>query len=183
VRVALFTGAARGGSPTFHDAAKRFGSSLAEASVGIVYGGGHVGLMGAVADGALAAGGQVIGVIPKSLVEAELVHQGLTRLEIVDSLHERKARMAELADGFVALPGGVGTLDEWFEAWTWGRLGLHAKPLALLDVDGFWRPLATMLDHLVETGFLAADHRDSIIVEGDARRLLEGLRSWTPPIS
>lgn len=160
----------------------RFGSALAEAGVGIVYGGGHVGLMGSVADGALATGGEVIGVIPRSLVEAELAHRGLTRLEVVDSLHDRKARMAALADGFVALPGGAGTLDEWFEAWTWGQLGLHAKPLALLDVGGFWRPLAAMLDHLVTTGFLAAHHRDSLVVEDDARRLLERLQTWAPPV-
>ena len=140
MRVAVFTGS-QAGPPSHRDAAAAFATDLARAGVGIVYGGGHVGLMGVVADAALAAGGEVVGVIPQHLVDDEVAHPGLPRLEVVDSMHERKARMADLADAFVALPGAAGTLEELFEAWTWGMLGLHAKPTALLDVDGFWQPL------------------------------------------
>ena len=129
-----------------------FGRAVAEAGVGIVYGGGHVGLMGVVADAALAAGGEVVGVIPRHLADQEIAHTGLTRLEIVESMHDRKARMAELADAFVALPGGVGTMEELFEAWTWGQLGLHAKPTAVLDTDGFYRHLLAQLDVMTEAG-------------------------------
>jgi uncharacterized protein (TIGR00730 family) len=153
VRFAIFTGSAFG--PTRHiEAATTFAAELVAGGAGIVYGGGRVGLMGAIADAALAAGGEVIGVIPGFLVDREVAHMGLSRLEVVANMHERKARMAELADGFVALPGGAGTLDELFEAWTWGQLGLHTKPVALFDVDGFYEPLLRQLQAMAAAGYL-----------------------------
>ncbi|MBF3199764.1 TIGR00730 family Rossman fold protein, partial [Pseudomonas aeruginosa] len=135
--VCVFCGASPGASPVYQEAAVALGRHLAERGLTLVYGGGAVGLMGTVADAALAAGGEVIGIIPQSLQEAEIGHKGLTRLEVVDGMHARKARMAELADAFIALPGGLGTLEELFEVWTWGQLGYHAKPLGLLEVNGF----------------------------------------------
>jgi len=143
--------------------------------LGLVYGGGKVGLMGAVADGALAAGGEVVGVIPQALVEREPAHDGLTELHVVASLHERKALMAELADAFVALPGGFGTLDELMEQLTWSQLGLHSKPVGLLDVDGYWRPLVAFARHATEEGFVREVDLGSIAVAGDAEALLDRL--------
>ena len=157
-----------GGPPSHRAAAAAFAADLARAGVGIVYGGGRVGLMGVVADAALAAGGEVVGVIPQHLVDDELAHPGLPRLDVVDSMHERKARMAELADVFVALPGAAGTLEELFEAWTWGMLGLHAKPTALVDVDGFWQPLLAQLRRMVDDGYLDAARLDALGVVTDA---------------
>jgi uncharacterized protein (TIGR00730 family) len=187
VRIAVFTGSQAG--PSSHQqAAAAFGTDLARAGVGVVYGGGNVGLMGLVADAALAAGGEVVGVIPQHLVDDEVAHPGLPRLEVVQSMHERKARMAELSDAFVALPGAAGTLEELFEAWTWGMLGLHAKPTAFLDVDGFWQPQLTQLRRMVDDGYLAANRLDALGVVHDAKELLafvEGYehpaRKWTPP--
>jgi uncharacterized protein (TIGR00730 family) len=187
VRIAVFTGS-QAGPPAHQQAAADFATELARAGVGIVYGGGHVGLMGVVADAALAAGGEVVGVIPQHLVDDELAHPGLPRLEVVQSMHERKARMAELSDAFIALPGAAGTLEELFEAWTWGMLGLHAKPTAFLDVDGFWQPQLTQLRRMVDDGYLAANRLDALGVVHDAKELLafvEGYehpaRKWTPP--
>ena len=187
MRVAVFTGS-HAGPPAHAEAAAALARGLAEAGVGIVYGGGKVGLMGLVADAALAAGGEVIGVIPQHLVDDEVAHPGLPRLEVVQSMHERKAVMADLADAFVALPGAAGTLEELFEAWTWGMLGLHAKPTALIDVDGFWQPLLTQLRRMVDDGYLDAARLDALGVVGDAAGLLafvEGYRhparKWTAP--
>ena len=187
MRVAVFTGS-HAGPPAHRQAAIDFATGLAEAGVGIVYGGGHVGLMGVVADAALAAGGEVVGVIPQHLVDDELAHPGLPRLEVVQSMHERKARMAELSDAFVALPGAAGTLEELFEAWTWGMLGLHAKPTALLDVDGFWTAMLTQLRRMVDDGYLDARRLDALGVVHGAKELLafvEGYehpaRKWTAP--
>jgi uncharacterized protein (TIGR00730 family) len=187
VRIAVFTGS-QDGPPAHRAAAAAFATDLAEAGVGIVYGGGHVGLMGVVADAALAAGGEVVGVIPQHLVDDELAHPGLPQLEIVTSMHERKARMAELADAFVALPGAAGTLEELFEAWTWGMLGLHAKPTAVVDVDGFWQPLLTQLRRMVDDGYLDGARLDALGVVSDAAGLLEFVdgyqhpaRKWTAP--
>jgi uncharacterized protein (TIGR00730 family) len=187
VRIAVFTGS-QAGPPSHRAAAASFATDLARAGVGIVYGGGHVGLMGVVADAALAAGGEVVGVIPQHLVDDELAHPGLPRIEVVQTMHERKGRMADLADAFVALPGAAGTLEELFEAWTWGMLGLHAKPTAFLDVDGFWQPQLTQLRRMVDDGYLAANRLAALGVVHDAAELLtfiEGYehpaRKWTPP--
>src|SRR5688500_17093905 len=187
MRVAVFTGS-HDGPPSHRVAAAAFAADLARAGVGIVYGGGHVGLMGVVADAALEAGGEVVGVIPQHLVDDELAHPGLPRLEVVTSMHERKAVMADLADAFIALPGAAGTLEELFEAWTWGMLGLHAKPTLLFDVDGFWQPLLTQLRRMVDDGYLDAARLDGLGVVYDAAGLLafvEGYRhpprKWTTP--
>jgi len=187
MRIAVFTGSQRG--PASHVAAAgALGTELARAGVGVVYGGGNVGLMGVVADAALAAGGEVIGVIPQHLVDDEVAHAGLPRLDVVGSMHERKARMAELSDAFVALPGAAGTLEEVFEAWTWGMLGLHEKPVVFLDVDGFWQPLLTQLRRMVDDGYLAAERLDALGVVHDAAGLLAFVagyrhpaRKWTAP--
>ncbi|MGY1987045.1 TIGR00730 family Rossman fold protein [Blastococcus sp. SYSU DS0669] len=189
MRIAVFTGS-HAGPPAHQEAAAAFATGLARAGVGIVYGGGRVGMMGVVADAALAAGGEVVGVIPQHLVDDELAHPGLPRLEVVATMHERKALMADLADAFVALPGAAGTLEELFEAWTWGMLGLHAKPAALLDVDGFWQPLLAQLRRMVDDGYLDAGRLDALGVVGDAEGLLRFAaayehppRKWTAPSS
>ncbi|WP_205849782.1 TIGR00730 family Rossman fold protein [Nakamurella flava] len=179
-RLAIFTGSAAGDSPAFADAAARLARALGDADVGVVYGGGRVGLMGVVADTTLAAGGTVVGVIPQGLVDRELAHRDLTRLEVVPDMHARKLRMAELADGFVALPGGAGTLEELFEVWTWQQLGIHGKPVALYDVDGYWQPLLHALDTMTARGFLSQRFRDGLIVVDNPADLLDAVRSWTP---
>jgi uncharacterized protein (TIGR00730 family) len=180
LKVAVFTGSHAG--PAAHaEAAARFAADLARAGVGIVYGGGDVGLMGVVADAALAAGGEVIGVIPQHLVDDEVAHTGLPRLEVVQTMHERKAVMAELSDVFVALPGAAGTLEELFEAWTWGMLGLHAKPTALVDVDGFWQPLVGQLRRMVDDGYLDAERLDALGVVRTADELLAFVADYRHP--
>jgi uncharacterized protein (TIGR00730 family) len=171
----VFCGASSGRSPAYADAARAFGAAAAARGVGVVYGGGRVGLMGALADGALGAGGEVIGVIPQLLVDRELAHGGLSELHVVESLHERKALMAELADGFAALPGGFGTLDELLEQLTWSQLGLHAKPVGLLDVDGFWRPLIALARHATDEGFVREADLAAIAVAEAPTALLERL--------
>lgn len=183
MRIAVFAGSTTGVSSDYADRAGAFARELADAGIGLVYGGGHVGLMGVLADAALAAGGDVIGVIPRFLVDREIGHDGLSRLEVVDDMHERKARMAALADAFVALPGGAGTLEELFEVWTWQQLGLHTKPVGLLDVGGFWRPLLVVLDRLVETGFVGARSRDSLFVIHGTDDLLVAVDGWRLPAS
>jgi uncharacterized protein (TIGR00730 family) len=180
VRIAVFTGS-QAGPESHRAAAAAFAAELARAGVGIVYGGGHVGLMGVIADAALAAGGEVVGVIPQHLVDDELAHTGLTRLEVVQTMHERKALMADLADAFVALPGAAGTLEELFEAWTWGMLGLHAKPTALLDVDGFWQPLLVQLTAMVDAGYLDGRRLDALGVVTDATGLLQFIEGYEHP--
>lgn len=182
MRVAVFTGSAVG-SEEHQRAAVALGSGLARAGVGVVYGGGRVGLMGVVADAALAAAGEVIGVMPQHLVDREIAHRGLTRLDVVVGMHERKARMAELADAFVALPGGAGTLEELFEVWTWGQLGLHAKATAVLDPDGFYSPLLAQLDAMTAGGYLSATYRNSLGVVHDTDALLDWIRTYQHPPS
>jgi uncharacterized protein (TIGR00730 family) len=177
----VFTGSASGTSPRHAQAVDAFAQTLVEAGIGAVYGGGHVGLMGVLADGVHRRGGEVIGVMPKHLVDKEIADTRLTRLETVNGMHERKARMAELGDGFVALPGGIGTLEELFEAWTWQQIGIHRKPVALLDVDGFWDPLLGMVRSMADDGFLSPSYIDALIVEDDPHRLLAALEAWTPP--
>ncbi|MDX6424930.1 MAG: hypothetical protein QOD52_335 [Gaiellaceae bacterium] len=178
-RVCVFCGASSGRLPEYAEAARAFGAAAAARGLGIVYGGGRVGLMGAVADAALAAGGEVIGVIPQELVDRELAHGGLSELRIVGSLHERKALMAELSDGFVALPGGFGTLDELFEQLTWSQLGLHEKPIGLLDVEEYWRPLIALARHTTEEGFVRESDLGAIAVGADAEGLLDRLERMT----
>ncbi len=180
MRVAVFTGS-QSGPPSHRSAVAEFAAGLARAGVGIVYGGGRAGLMGVVADAALGAGGHVVGVIPQHLVDDELAHPGLPQLEVVGSMHERKARMAELADAFVALPGAAGTLEELFEAWTWGMLGLHAKPAVLVDVDGFWQPLLAQLRRMVDDGYLDARRLDALGVVTDADQLLAFVERYEHP--
>jgi uncharacterized protein (TIGR00730 family) len=180
-RVGVFCGSAAGGQPTYLAAARALGELLARRGFGLVYGGASIGLMGAVADAALAAGGEVIGVIPAALEAKEIAHENLTRLEVVSSMHERKARMSELADAFVALPGGMGTLEELSEMLTWAQLGLHRKPCGLLDVAGYWRPLVAFFDHAVQEGFLRPQHRALLLVEEDSPRLLDALAAYVPP--
>jgi uncharacterized protein (TIGR00730 family) len=174
-RVCVFCGASSGRAAAYAASARTFGAAAADRGLGLVYGGGKVGLMGAVADGALAAGGEVIGVIPRELVERELTHDGLTDLHVVGSLHERKALMAELADAFVALPGGFGTLDELMEQLTWSQLGLHAKPIGLLEVEEYWRPLVAFARHATEEGFVREADLASIAVADEAFALLDQL--------
>jgi uncharacterized protein (TIGR00730 family) len=159
------------------------GQALAERKLTLIYGGGAVGLMGIVADAALAAGGEVIGIIPQSLKDKEIGHSGLTRLEVVDGMHARKARMAELSDAFIALPGGLGTLEELFEVWTWGQLGYHGKPLGLLEVNGFYSKLTGFLDHIVGEGFVRAAHRDMLQVSESPQMLLDALDRWQPTVA
>lgn len=179
--LAVFCASSTGTDPRHADAARAVGRLLAERSITVVYGGGNVGLMGAVADAALAAGGKVIGVIPRAMLEAERGHRGVTELKIVETMHERKALMADLADGFVALPGGYGTFDELFEAVTWGQLGLHGKPIGLLDAGGFYTPLARFLESVVEAGFILPRFRELIALHAEPAGLLELMARHEPP--
>ena len=174
-RICVFCGSSVGGNPAYAEAAITLGGLLATKKIGLVYGGGNVGLMGVIADAVLEAGGEVIGVIPHSLAQREIEHQGLTQLHVVDSMHTRKAMMAELADAFIAMPGGVGTFEEFFEAVTWTQLGLHRKPCGLLNVAGFYTPLAAFIDQAVSEGFIKPVHRASIVVDDNAERLLDTL--------
>lgn len=181
--VCVFCGASTGHNPLYREAATLLGRTLAERGLTLIYGGGAVGLMGVVADAVMAAGGQVIGIIPQSLERSEIGHKGLTRLEVVDGMHARKARMAELADAFIALPGGLGTLEELFEVWTWGQLGYHGKPLGLLEVNGFYQQLSGFLDHLVAEGFVRAPHRSMLQRSESANDLLDRLAAWQPDVA
>ncbi|HEV8631805.1 MAG TPA: TIGR00730 family Rossman fold protein [Thermoanaerobaculia bacterium] len=180
--VCVFCGSSAGRDPRYLSAARAFGATLAAGGRRLVYGGGRVGLMGALADGALAAGGTVVGVIPEPLVGRELAHQNLSELRVVASMHERKAQMAELADAFVALPGGIGTLEELFEVWSWGMLGLHRKPCGLLDVAGYFAALLTFLRHAEASGFVPAAAVQLLVVDGDAERLLAEMAARSLPL-
>jgi uncharacterized protein (TIGR00730 family) len=176
VRICVFCGSATGRGPGYVAAAAALGRLLAERGITLVYGGASVGTMGVIANAAVDAGGEVIGVIPSDLVNRELAHQGLTELRVVGSMHERKAMMAELADGFLALPGGPGTLDELFEIWTWAQIGLHGKPIGLVDTDGFYQPLLRMVEHMSDEGFLKTDYRNIIQVSDDPAVLLDSFK-------
>ena len=171
-KLCVFCGSSTGIDARYLVAARELGSAMAARGVGLVYGGAAVGLMGALADAVLEAGGDVVGVIPESLVRKEVAHRGLRDLRVVGSMHERKALMADLSDGFVALPGGIGTLEELFEVWTWAHLGYHAKPCALYDVAGFYTGLTAFLDHVAAAGFLKPESREMLIVEDSLPRLL-----------
>ena len=180
-RVCVYCASNDGTQPVYLEAARDFGRTLAERGITLIYGGGCVGLMGALADAAMAAGGEVIGVMPHALVQREAAHHGITKLHIVDSMHTRKAMMADLADAFVAMPGGIGTLEEFFETWTWAQLGVHGKPIGLLNVADFWRPLVALLDHLGTEGFLRGAPRQSLLLHADGNAMLDALASFTPP--
>ena len=178
--VCVYCGSSIGARPVYAQRAAALGTRLADEGLALVYGGGNVGLMGVVADAALAAGGEVIGVIPEQLVGWEVAHEGLTRLEIVATMHERKARMFDLSDAFVALPGGFGTLDEMFEMLTWRQLGLGDKPCAFLDVDGYFAPLMAMLDRMLQEGFLRGEHRNDLWHGEDIDAWLQWIRDRRP---
>lgn len=178
-RVCVFAGSRDAGAP-YQDAARAVGASIARRGWGVVYGGASVGSMGALADAALAAGGEVQGVIPRSMVDRELAHPGLTRLWVVGTMHERKAKMHELADGFLALPGGCGTLDETFEAITWMQLGLHRKPIGFLDTAGFWQPLARWFERAVADGFVLDAHARAVTFDADVESMLDRLGAPPP---
>ena len=179
-RVCVFAGSSAGTRPEYLAAATELGRLLAMRGVGLVYGGARVGLMGAVADAVLAGGGQVTGVIPQALVDKEVAHSGLTTLHVVTSMHERKALMADLADGFIALPGGWGTLDEMFEVLTWAQLGLHAKPCGLLNVHGYYDGLLSFLEHSTDEGFVRREYRAMISVAASPAALLDLLQAHVP---
>jgi uncharacterized protein (TIGR00730 family) len=180
-RLCVFSGSSPGAHPEYADAARELGGELAARGIGLVYGGASVGLMGVVADAALEAGADVVGVIPQALVDREIAHPGLDDLRVVGSMHERKALMADLADGFIALPGGMGTLEELFEVYTWTQLGLHSKPLGLLDVRGYYGRLAAFLDHAVAERFLTPEHRGMLVVEERPEAMIEAFTRWRPP--
>lgn len=181
MRVCVFCGSSPGADPGYRVAAATVGRTLAERGIGLVYGGASAGTMGVVADAALAAGGEVTGVIPKSLVDREVAHTGLSDLRVVADLHERKALMTSLADAFLVLPGGAGTLEELFEVFTWAQLGLHHKPIALLDVAGYYQPMLRFLDHMVEQGFLGGDYRGMLIVDTDVTAVLDRYADYRAP--
>lgn len=178
----VFCGSNSGNDPIYANVARDFGILLAKSNIALVYGGGHVGLMGIVADAVLAGGGKAIGVIPRMLWEREVGHRNLTELHIVETMHERKAMMASLSDAFVALPGGLGTLEEIFEVWTWAQLGIHRKPLGFLDANGFYAPLLTFLDRALDAGFIRAKYRSMATVDVDPASLLRRMSEYQPPV-
>jgi uncharacterized protein (TIGR00730 family) len=179
-RVLVFCGSSPGRQREYTECAAELGRLLAERGLEVVYGGASVGVMGALADAALAAGGKVIGVIPRRLLESEIAHTGLTKLHITETMHDRKALMGELSDVVIVLPGGSGTLDELFEFFTWNQLGLHHKPIGLLEVAGYWKPLLAFLDHAVSERFLQAEHLETLLIERDAGVLLDRLAQQQP---
>lgn len=180
-RICVFCGSKNGSNPEFVTAAREFGERLAYRGHTLVYGGGNLGLMGALADSVMENGGKVVGIIPSALEQREHAHRGLTELHVVDSMHERKAMMAGMADAFVALPGGLGTLEELFEVWTWGQLGLHRKPVGLLNVAGFWDLLIGMIEYMSASDFVQKIHRDMLRVHSDPDLLLDSLAAYEPP--
>lgn len=180
--ICVFAGSSPGARPAYRTAAAALGSALASRGIGLVYGGARVGLMGAVADAALAADGSVIGVIPETLVAKEIAHTGLSELRVVRSMHERKALMADLADAFIALPGGWGTVEELFEILTWSQLGLHRKPAGLLNVAGYFDPLLAFVDHSAREGFVRPEQRSMIAVADSPDGLFDAFASYTPPV-
>jgi len=177
----VYCGSSTGHSSVYADAARALGKQMAERELSLVYGGGHVGLMGIIADAVLDAGGKVTGVIPTALMDAEVGHNALTTLHVVNDMHQRKAIMAELADGFIALPGGIGTLEELFEVMTWLQLGYHAKPVGLLNVNGFYDELLAFLDKQRDTGFVRAEHRDLLITDAEPSSLLNQMQAFDMP--
>ena len=181
MRICVYLGSSPGNSPVYREAAERVGTLLAERGIGLVYGGGTVGLMGVIADTVCAAGGEVIGVIPEALRAREHDHPGITQLHVVKTMHERKAMMAKFADGFLCLPGGIGTLEEIFEAWCWSQLGYHEKPCGLLNVNGFYTPMSTFIDYVVAEGLLKPRHRAMLLIDNDPDILLDRMAQYLPP--
>jgi uncharacterized protein (TIGR00730 family) len=179
-RICVFCGTNPGSQPAYGAAARKLGQILAEQGIELVYGGASVGIMGELADSVQEHGGHVTGIIPQQLMEKEAAHTGIPNLIVVASMHQRKSQMADMSDGFIALPGGIGTLEGFFEILTWGQLGIHAKPSGILNVEGYFDGLTGFLDHAVREGFLTEVHRQHIIVESDSRRLLERMRAYTP---
>ena len=178
----VYCGSSPGARPSYIEAARSFGQQIAAEGIQLVYGGGNVGIMGAIADSVMAAGGQVIGVIPEHLATKELAHEGLTELHRVNSMHERKLKMADLSDAFIALPGGVGTLEEIFEVFTWTQLGLHSKPCAFLNVDGYYDNLSKFLEHMTAEQFIKKEHLTALLFSNDATDLLRQLRDYQPSL-
>src|SRR5262245_27161586 len=181
MRICVFCGSSSGHDPAYAEAAATAGRSIARSGAGLVYGGGRVGLMGVVADAALGAAGEVVGVMPRSLVEREIGHLRLSRLHVVETMHERKTTMATLADAFLALPGGAGTLEEIFEQWTWGQLGIHGKPCAFFNVKGYFDPIRAMLDKMLLEGFLLPQFAAMLTFSEDISRIMAGFRGYVPP--
>jgi uncharacterized protein (TIGR00730 family) len=180
-QICVFCGSRSGVSYAYEEGARRLGRELAKAGITLVYGGGRVGLMGVLADTVLGSGGEVIGVIPKALVRREVAHAGLSDLRVVGSMHERKALMSELSEGFVVLPGGIGTLEEFFEVLSWAQLGVHSKPCGLLNIEDYYEPLLAFLDHAVVRGFLSEEHRSMVLVETEPELLLEAFARYQAP--
>jgi hypothetical protein len=180
--ICIFCGSNAGANGAYADAARAVGRAIAERGLRLVYGGASVGLMGALADAALQTGGEVVGVMPRALIEREIAHAGLTELHEVASMHERKALMADLSDGFLALPGGAGTLEEIFEVWTWAQLGHHKKPVGFLNVEGYYDLLAAFIEHQENELFIRPEHRYMLIVESEAARVLDRFASYVPPL-
>ena len=180
--VCVFTGSRPGSRPAYATAARGLGAAIAKRGWGLVYGGASVGLMGAVADAAMAGGGKAIGVIPRGLVDKEIAHVGLSEQIVTSSMHERKQKMADLADAFIAMPGGFGTFDELFEIVTWAQIAIHSKPVGLLDAEGYFGPLMALVDHAIAEGFVPADQRALFVVNRDPDALLDALSAYTPPV-
>lgn len=181
MRICVYAGSNAGDDPTYREASSALGGTLADRGIGLVYGGGRTGLMGALAEGCMAAGGHVTGIIPGFLEAKEIANVQVSDLRVVGSMHERKTLMAELSDGFIALPGGIGTFEELFEIWTWSQLGQHRKPCGLLNVAGFYDRLVAFLDGVVEQGFLKEDHRHTLLVGSEAPALLDAFAAYEPP--
>jgi uncharacterized protein (TIGR00730 family) len=180
-RVCVYAGSAPGASDAYTTVSRAAVAEVVRRGADVVYGGGSLGLMGVLADAALEAGGKVTGVIPRFLDDREVGHHGVTDLHVVENMHERKMLMAELADAFLVLPGGIGTLEEVVEMLSWSQLGLHRKPIGLLDVEGFWAPLTALLDHMTEQGFVGVDHRRHLLSDPDPVALLDAMAAWEPP--
>jgi len=181
-RICVYCGSADGLRDKYYDAAHQMGAALARADIGLVYGAGKTGLMGAVAEGALQAGGKVTGIVPVYLNTPQLIHAGLTQLEVVENMHLRKARMSELADAFIALPGGYGTFEELFETLTWAQIGLHQKPIGLLNVLGYFDPLIELVAHALREGFIYAEHRTLLASSSDPQQLIDKLLDYQLPL-
>jgi hypothetical protein len=183
MRICVFCGSHCGNNELYANTAREMGRALAGRGIDLVYGGGRVGLMGELADAALLAGGSVIGVMPRSLVEREIQHTRITELHVVSSMHERKTKMAELADGFIALPGGAGTLEEIFEQWTWAQLGIHSKPCGFVNANGYFDPLRKMIDRMADEGFLRPEHGSMLLFDTEPAAIIDAFRAYSPPVA